>query len=208
MPSSRRSLPEPRQPSRAAQGGAIAFVFMDWRHLHELLASGGAAFTELKNVIVWNKTNAGMGSFYRSQHEFVFAFKAGTAPHINNFGLGAKGRYRSNVWTYAGVNTFRKGRKEDLADHPTVKPVLLVADAILDCSRRNGIILDGFSGAGTTILAAERTGRRGYGLELDPAYVDVALKRLQKETGEEAILEDGRSWSEVRQERLVEREAA
>jgi DNA modification methylase len=127
---------------------------MDWRHISEATAAAERVYSEIKNVCVWAKTNAGMGSFYRSQHEFVFACKLGTAQHINNFGLGEKGRHRSNLWTYPGVNTFRKGRSEDLAAHPTVKPVAMVQDAILDCSRRNGIVLDGFAGAGTTLVAA------------------------------------------------------
>lgn len=144
--------------------GAIHFVCMDWRHLGEVLAAGGSTFSELKNICVWNKTNGGMGSLYRSQHEMVFVFKSGTAPHINNVELGRHGRYRTNVWTYAGANTFSATRDADLAMHPTVKPVALVADAILDCSRRRGIVFDAFAGSGTTLVAAERTGRRGYGI--------------------------------------------
>jgi hypothetical protein len=116
--------------------GAIAFVCMDWRHMGELLVAGQAVFSELKNLCVWNKTNGGMGSFYRSKHELVFVFKLGSAPHTNTFGLGDTGRYRTNVWDYAGVNTLRPGRTEELAIHPTVKPVALVAEAIKDCSRR------------------------------------------------------------------------
>lgn len=168
--------------------GAIQFICMDWRHLGEVVAAGNAAYSELKNLCVWAKTNGGMGSLYRSQHELVFVFKAGTAPHINNVELGKHGRYRTNVWTYAGINSFGAGRDADLAMHPTVKPVALVADAMLDCSRRGGIVLDAFSGSGTTIIAAERTGRRGYAIEIDPAYVDVAIKRYQQLTGEAAIL--------------------
>ena len=134
------------------------------------------------------KTNAGQGSFYRSQHELIFVFKKATAPHINNFELGQHGRNRSNVWTYAGVNTFRAGRMDDLAMHPTVKPVALIADAIRDCSRRGDIVLDPFMGSGTTIVAAERVGRRAYGLEIDPLYVDVAVRRWQAYTGRDAVL--------------------
>jgi DNA modification methylase len=142
--------------------GSIHFVCMDWRHIAELKAAGEQAYIDLKNIIVWVKTNAGQGTFYRSQHEFIFAFKSGDAPHINNFELGQHGRNRSNVWTYAGVNTFRAGRLDDLSIHPTVKPVALVADAMRDCSRRGDIVLDPFMGSGATILAAERVGRRGY----------------------------------------------
>jgi hypothetical protein len=127
--------------------GAIHFVFMDWRHIRELLVAGSAVYSELKNVVVWVKSNAGQGSFYRSQHELIFVYKNGDAPHINNFELGQHGRSRSNVWTYAGVNTFRAGRLDDLSVHPTVKPVALVADAMRDCSRRGNIVLDPFMGA-------------------------------------------------------------
>jgi DNA modification methylase len=141
-----------------------------------------------KNIVVWAKTNAGQGSFYRSQHEFILVFKNGDAPHRNNVELGKHGRNRSNVWTYAGVNTFRAGRLDELSLHPTVKPVALVADAMRDCSRRGEIVLDPFMGSGTTILAAERVGRRGYGLEIDPLYVDVAIRRWQSFTGRDAVL--------------------
>ena len=139
--------------------GAIAFVCIDWRHMSELLAAGERVFTELKNLCVWNKTNGGMGSFYRSKHELVFAFKVGTAPHVNSFGLGETGRYRTNVWDYAGISSISSSRAEDLAMHPTVKPVALVADAIRDCSKRGDIVLDPFGGPGTTLIAAEKCGR-------------------------------------------------
>jgi DNA modification methylase len=132
---------------------------MDWRHMSELLAAGERVFTELKNLCVWNKTNGGMGSFYRSKHELVFAFKVGTAPHVNSFGLGETGRYRTNVWDYAGISSISSSRAEDLAMHPTVKPVALVADAIRDCSKRGDIVLDPFGGPGTTLIAAEKCGR-------------------------------------------------
>lgn len=136
--------------------GTIAFVCMDWRHMRELLDAGHAAFDELKNLCVWNKTNGGMGTFYRSKHELVFVFKKGRAPHTNNFGLGDSGRYRTNVWDYAGVNTFGDTRDEDLAMHPTVKPVALIADAIKDCSKRGDLILDIFAGSGSTLIAADQ----------------------------------------------------
>ena len=158
--------------------GAIHFVCMDWRHLGEVLAAGKSAYSELKNLCVWAKTNGGMGSLYRSQHELVFVFKAGTAPHINNVELGKYGRYRTNIWSYAGINSFGKDRDAELALHPTVKPVKLVADAILDCSKRGGIVLDAFAGSGTTLIAAANTGRRGYGIELDPRYCDVIVRRM------------------------------
>lgn len=182
--------------------GAILFSCMDWRHVGEMLSAGTAAGLELKNVCIWVKGNAGMGSFYRSRHEFVFVFKSGEAKHINNFGLGQTGRYRTNVWEYDGVNTFRAGRDEDLAAHPTVKPVGMVADAIRDCSARGGLILDPFAGSGTTILAAERTGRRARCIELDPRYVDVAVQRWQSRTGQEAIhIETGLTFDQLRVQR-------
>lgn len=161
--------------------GSIHFVFMDWRHMRELLAAGHAVYAELKNLCVWAKSNGGMGSLYRSQHELVFVFKAGTAAHINNVELGKHGRYRTNVWSYAGANAFGATRDDDLAMHPTVKPVDLVKDAILDCSNRGGIVLDAFAGSGTTLIAAQKAGRKGYGIELDPAYCDVILKRFAAE---------------------------
>lgn len=171
-----------------SQAGSIHQVCMDWRHMREILDAGSAVYTELKNLCVWRKTIAGLGSFYRSQHELVFVWKHGDAPHINNFELGQHGRSRSNVWDYEGVNSFRAGRMEELAMHPTVKPVALVADAIKDCSRRGGLVLDAFSGSGTIFIAAERTGRRARALEIDPGYVDVAVRRWQEFTGKPALL--------------------
>jgi hypothetical protein len=167
--------------------GAIHYFCMDWRHMGEMLAAAQPIYGPPKNLCVWNKTNAGMGTFYRSKHELVFVFKVGSAPHINNFGLGERGRYRSNVWDYAGVNTFRRGRMEELSAHPTVKPLPLVVDALKDCSKRRGIVLDPFLGSGTTLLAAEKTGRLGRGIELDPHYVDAAIRRWQALTGQPAI---------------------
>jgi DNA modification methylase len=161
---------------------------MDWRHLGELLAAGQAIFSELKNICVWNKSNAGMGTFYRSKHELVLAFKVGTAAHTNSFGLGDSGRYRTNVWDYAGVNTFKAGRMDELSMHPTAKPVALVADAIRDCSKRGQIVLDPFAGSGTTLIAAEKTGRRARLIEFDPPYCDSILRRFAQVTGKEARL--------------------
>jgi DNA modification methylase len=178
--------------------GAIHFVFMDWRHMRELLAAGLAVYFELKNVVVWVKTSPGQGSFYRSQHELIFVFKNGDGPHVNNIELGRHGRNRSNVWTYAGMNAFRAGRMDDLAMHPTVKPVALVADAMRDCSRRGDVVLDPFMGSGTTIMAAERVARRAYGLEIDPLYVDVAVRRWQAYTKRDALLQGtGQTFDEV-----------
>jgi DNA modification methylase len=175
--------------ARFSSDGSIHFICIDWRHLSELLEAGRLAYTELKNLCVWAKDNAGMGSLYRSQHELVFVFKHGRAAHRNNIELGRHGRYRSNVWRYPGGNSFSRKTDEGnlLAIHPTVKPVAMVADAILDCSARGDIVLDPFLGSGTTLLAAERTGRLSYGLELDPVYVDTAIRRWRNMTGEDAI---------------------
>jgi DNA modification methylase len=168
--------------------GSLHYLCMDWRHLDELLAAGRDAYGELKNLCVWIKDNAGMGSLYRSQHELVFVFKQGRGSHRNNVQLGQFGRNRSNVWRYPGVNSFARCGEEGnlLALHPTVKPVAMVADAILDCSARGDIVLDAFLGSGTTVIAAERTGRRCYGLELDPGYMDTIVLRWQALTGETA----------------------
>jgi DNA modification methylase len=166
--------------------GSIHFVCMDWRHIRELLDAATKPYREFKNLCVWSKTNAGMGSLYRSQHELVFVFKNGRAPHINNVELGRFGRSRSNIWNYAGQNTFGGDRETELAMHPTVKPVALVADAILDCSKRDGIVLDAFAGSGTTLIAAEKTGRQGYGIEIDPYYVDTIIRRFEAVYGVKA----------------------
>jgi DNA modification methylase len=168
--------------------GSIHYQCIDWRHAAQMEAVGLEVYSEIKNYCVWVKTNGGMGSLYRSRHEFVLVFKSGDAPHINNVELGRHGRYRTNVWEYAGMNSFGKGRDKKLASHPTVKPVAMVADAIYDCSNRGGIILDACSGSGTTVVAAHRTGRRGFGIELDCRYADVTLKRLQEATKQEPVL--------------------
>ncbi len=182
---------------------AIHFICMDWRHMGEVLEASEGVFHELKNLCVWGKTNAGMGSFYRSQHELVLVFKSGTGSHINNFGLGERGRHRSNLWTYAGANTFHVDRDTELAAHPTVKPIAMVRDAIFDCSKRGGIILDSFAGAGTTLIAAARAGRRGYGIEIDPHYADLILRRLETETGETAAHSvTGLSFAEMTRKRV------
>jgi len=167
----------------SSRDGAIHYIFMDWRHLHELLSAALPLYSEWKNLLVWNKVNAGQGSFYRSKHELIAVFKSGTEPHINNFRLGAQGRYRTNVLDYPSVNSLDPARRGDIELHPTTKPIALFADLIRDCSRRNSIILDPFCGSGTTVLAAERTGRVARAIELDPLYVDVAIRRWQKITG-------------------------
>jgi DNA modification methylase len=186
-----------------SRDGAIAYVCMDWRHMNELLAAGREVFTELKNLCVWNKTNGGMGTFYRSKHELVFVFKVGTGGHINTFGLGDGGRYRTNVWDYAGISSAGAGRTEALAMHPTVKPVALVADAIRDCSRRGDVVLDAFGGSGTTLIAAELCGRAARMIEFDPLYVDTIVRRWQGLTGKVATLaEDASTFEAVEDKRL------
>ena len=203
-PSFTRFLVDTLTPAAArCQDGAIAFVCMDWRHMAELLAAGEQVFAELKNLCVWNKSNGGMGTFYRSKHELVFVFKVGSAPHLNTFGLGDTGRYRTNVWDYSGVNSFRTGRMEELALHPTVKPAALTADAIKDCSRRGDIVLDPFGGSGTTLIAAQKSGRRARLIEYDPAYCDVILRRFEATTGDRALLaENGQSFEDVAEQRI------
>jgi len=168
--------------------GAIAYVCMDWRHMGELLAAGEDAFTELKNLVVWNKTNGGMGAFYRSKHELIFVFKQGTAEHTNSFGLGQTGRYRTNVWDYAGISSISAARSDELAMHPTVKPVAMIADAIRDCSRRGELVLDAFGGSGSTLIAAEKTGRCARLIEYDPLYCDTIVRRWESYTGKRATL--------------------
>jgi DNA modification methylase len=159
--------------------GSIHFVCMDWRHTDEMLTASAGVYGELKNVIIWAKDNGGMGTFYRSRHELIFAFKNGSGPHPNNFELGQYGRYRTNVWQYRGANSPKAGRLDELALHPTVKPVQMVADAIKDVSARGAIVLDQFGGSGSTLIAAHKTGRRAYVCELDPIYCDRIIRRWE-----------------------------
>jgi DNA modification methylase len=174
--------------SRHSADGSLHFICMDWRHMGEMLAAGRQAYSELKNLCIWVKDNGGMGSLYRSQHELVFVFKNGRGSHRNNIQLGQFGRNRSNVWRYAGASSFARHTDEGnlLALHPTVKPVAMVADAILDCTARSEIVLDAFLGSGTTMIAAQRVGRHCYGLELDPIYIDTIIRRWQAFTGDSA----------------------
>jgi len=185
--------------------GSLHYVCMDWHHIRELLAAAEPNYSEFKALCVWNKGRGGMGSFYRSQHELIFVFKNGTAPHHNNVQLGQFGRYRTNVWDYPGVNSFgRKSPEGDLLKlHPTTKPVALVADAILDCSKRGDIVLDSFLGSGTTLIAAERTGRICYGIEIDHIYVDTIIRRWQTFTGLSATHTDsGKPFHQLEKERI------
>ncbi len=190
---------------------SVIYVCIDWRHMGELLAAGSAARLDLLNVCVWTKDNAGMGSLYRSQHEMVFVFRNGKSSHRNNIQLGRFGRSRSNVWNYPGANTFARNSSEGnlLALHPTVKPVALVADAIMDCSSRGERVLDPFLGSGTTVIATERTGRICHGMELDPIYVDTAVRRWQEFTGKTAVhAANGKSFAEMEEESNEEADQA
>ncbi len=182
-----------RNLAAASMDGAIHYICLDWRHAAEILEAGAAAYGELKNICAWVKSNGGMGSFYRSQHELVFVFKNGTAPHLNTIELGKHGRYRTNVWSYAGVNTFKRGRMEELESHPTVKPVALISDAIKDASRRGDLVLDCFGGSGSTLIAAEKTRRRARLIELEPTYCDVIVRRWQNLTHDQAYEAHGRA---------------
>jgi DNA modification methylase len=189
----------------SSQPGSLAYYFMDWRHLSEILAAGLLVYGKPMNLLVWAKNNAGMGSFYRSQHELIYLFKNGEGPHRNNIQLGKYGRYRTNVWKYPAANTFsRSGPDGDLlALHPTPKPVSLIADAIMDSTRRGELILDPFLGSGTAVIAAERAGRVCYGLELDPIYVDAIIRRWQRRAKRDAIhIELGESFA-VREARRM-----
>jgi DNA modification methylase len=180
--------------------GSIHYVCMDWRHVDEVLSAGNKLFDSLLNMCVWVKDRGSQGSFYRSAHELVFVFRNGKTRHQNNVQLGKYGRYRTNVWRYPSIATLSRQSQEGnlLAMHPTVKPVALVSDAILDSSLRGNVVLDSFLGSGTTLMAAERVGRVCYGIELEPIYVDVAIRRWQRETGGHAIhSKSGRSFDEL-----------
>jgi DNA modification methylase len=184
-------------------GGAVIYACMDWRHMEEILAAGRSCGCELLNLCVWVKGGGGMGSHYRSRHEFVFVFRNGREPHLNNIQLGRFGRNRTNIWNYQGVNAF--ANRQALKLHPTVKPIAMISDAILDSTRRGEIVLDPFLGSGTTILAAERTGRRCYGVELDPLYVDTTIQRWQRMTGRKAHNQFGESFEVVKSKLRTDR---
>jgi DNA modification methylase len=178
------------QMARFSRSGSLHYIWIDWAHIADLLAAGEIAYDELKNLCVWTKSNAGMGSLYRSQHELVAVFKKGRAAHTNNVELGKHGRNRSNVWAYAGMNSFSAERDAALAIHPTVKPLALVRDAIIDASDREDVVLDPFGGSGTTLLAADAVRRRARLIELDPLYCDVIVRRAQQALGIRAVLQD------------------
>jgi len=195
--------------ARYSVDGALHYICMDWRHLLELLNAGLAVFDDYLNLCVWNKTNGGMGSLYRSKHELVLVFKNGSAPHINNVQLGKYGRYRTNVWDYPGMSSLGADRADNLAMHPTVKPAALVADVLRDASHRGDIVLDAFGGVGSTLLAAELTGRKARLIEIDPRYVDITIQRWQQETGGNAVLlSTGQTFDEVSSARLADRDSS
>lgn len=179
---------------KVSRSGAVHFICMDWRHMEDVRASVDDIYGDLLNICVWNKSNAGMGSLYRSKHEMVFVYRVGDQSHINNVELGKHGRNRTNVWDYPSVNSMRGSRREDLALHPTVKPVAMVADAYCDVTKQGDLVLDIFLGSGTSLIAAERVGRKFRGLDIDPAYVDLSMQRWSDLTGREPqlIFRDGR----------------
>lgn len=183
--------------AKHSRPGALQYNFMDWRHMGEILAAGNGVFANLVNMCVWCKSSGGMGSLYRSQHELCFIFKNGKDAHINNVKLGANGRYRTNVWQYAGVNAFGR-HKADIKMHPTVKPVEMLKDAILDVTRRDDVVLDTFLGSGSTLIAAHQSKRVCYGIELEPLYVDTAIRRYKELFGVDAVRKsDGKTYSEL-----------
>lgn len=197
--------------ARHSTNGSIHYQCMDWRHVAEITAAGAASYSALKNICVWSKNVGGMGSLYRSRHELIFVFKNGTAAHINNVELGRHGRYRTNIWEYSSIASTRKATDEGdlLALHPTVKPVRLVADAILDVSKRGDIVLDAFLGSGSTLIAAQRTGRVCHGMEIDPLYVDTAIRRWRADTGGDAVLvATGETFTEVERRKLLAEQSA
>jgi len=188
-----------KQLAAYSHSGSIHYICMDWRHMAQIIAAGNKSYTELKNLCVWNKNNGGMGTLYRSKHELVFVFKNGKAPHTNNVELGKHGRYRTNVWNYPN------GTRANLEMHPTVKPVSLIADALLDCSKRNNIVLDPFGGSGSTLIAAERVGRKAYLMELDPLYVDTIIRRWKNITSQQAVHQaTGKTFEQLEAEALHE----
>jgi DNA modification methylase len=190
--------------ARVSADGGLHYICNDWRHVVEMITAAKPVYGDMLNLVVWAKTNAGQGSFYRSQHELIGVFRVGEAQHRNNVELGRFGRNRSNLWTYAGINSFGKARLKHLRMHPTVKPVALIVDAMRDCTKKGDIVLDTFAGSGSTLMAAEKVGRRARVMELEPRYVDVAVRRWEAHTKSDAVLDgDGRTFAEIGAERLA-----
>jgi DNA modification methylase len=186
--------------------GGVCGTFIDWRGYPTVFAAASKLCLIPLNLIVWAKTNAGMGSLYRSQHELLPLFKKGAASHVNNVELGKKGRWRSNVWTYPGASSLGSDARRGLQDHPTVKPTAMLEDALLDLTNRGDLVLDPFLGSGSTLIATENTGRICRGVELDPLYVDVIVRRYQAASGEAAVLvETGETFEDLEQRRARER---
>ncbi|MEM8749796.1 MAG: DNA methyltransferase [Pseudomonadota bacterium] len=191
-----------------SRDGSIHFVCMDWRHMREVMDAGQTVYDEMKNLIVWAKDNGGMGTFYRSRHELVFAFKNGTASHNNAFKLGQYGRNRTNVWNYRGITSATKEAREELSLHPTVKPAAMLADTLKDCCPRGGIVLDGFAGSGSIVIAAHKTGRRARAVEIDPLYCDTIIRRWQAWAKDDAVLmATGHTFEETAKERRPDPDA-
>jgi DNA modification methylase len=184
--------------------GGVFGTFIDWRGLPIVHSAAIELGLSPLNLIVWAKTNAGMGSLYRSQHELLPLFKKGTAPHVNNVALGKRGRWRSNVWTYPGASSLGSDARRGLQDHPTVKPTAMLQDALIDLSDRGEIVLEPFGGSGSTLIACEKTGRICRAIELDPLYVDVIVRRYQEVTGHDARLETGEAFNELEKRRPQE----
>jgi len=186
----------------ASLGSAVHYVCTDWRQIATVMRVGRQVYAKQLNLAVWVKTNAGQGSFYRSQHELIPVFRVGDDPHLNNIELGRHGRSRSNTWHYPGANAFRPGRMSDLRAHPTPKPIAMISDAIKDCTRRDDTVLDTFCGSGSTLLAAERTGRRAVCIDIEPKFVDVVIQRWQNFTGQDAVhVAEGCTFFELKSRR-------
>lgn len=178
--------------------GGVFGTFIDWRGYPIVFAVATKLNLAPVNLVVWAKTNAGMGSLYRSQHELLPPFKKGEAPHVNNVELGKKGRWRSNLWTYPGASSLGSDARRGLQDHPTVKPTVMLEDALLDLMHRGEIVLDPFLGSGSILVAAARAGRICRSVELDPLYVDVILRRYEMTTGRQGVLEKtGETFAEL-----------
>ena len=195
--------------ARVSVPGAVHFVCIDWKHCRDLIEAGESVYGAYLNLVTWVKTNAGQGGLYRNQHELIGVFRVGEAPHRDNVQMGRFGRNRSNVWTYAGANTFRAGRMDDLNDHPTVKPIQLVIDALKDVSQRDAVVLDTFVGSGTTILAGERIGRHVRAVEYEPRYAQIAIRRFEAMTGQNARhIETGLTLAQLTELRLVQEQSS
>lgn len=187
-----------------SEENSVHYLCMDWRNVFEMMSASKDVYSKMLNLLVWAKTNGGQGSFYRSKHELIFVFQNGTGSHINNIDLGKHGRYRCNVIECAGINSFGK-EQNNLKMHPTVKPHILIADILLDASKRGGIVLDTFLGSESTLIAAEKTGRVCRGIEIEPKYVDTCIRRYRECFGLDAYrASDDRPYLQLLAERKVQ----